>query len=206
MNKWDLAQKAMEEARAAGKLPDSPRSAGISPAHSVRQSTASSLPMRRRGPKKRVDRRLQPGARSVPEGKLNPETLLTNYEKIVRAKLKFLDYAPIIFLSALTGERTGKLFSLIDQVAAARVRRVTTGEMNRWLAQVDLGRGTSPAGREMKIFYITQASVAPPTFVLFTNQARPMHFSYQRFLENRLRAHFDFTGTPIRFNIRLKKR
>jgi GTP-binding protein len=106
----------------------------------------------------------------------------------------------------MTGERTGKLFSLIDQVAAARIRRVTTGEMNRWLAKVDLSRGTSPAGREMKINYITQASTAPPTFVLFTNQVKPMHFSYQRFLENELRAQFDFTGTPIRFHIRLKKR
>jgi GTP-binding protein len=141
-----------------------------------------------------------------PKKKTGPQKLLEDYEKIVRYKLKFLDYAPVIFLSALTGERTGKLFSLIDQVAAARLRRVTTGEMNRWLEKVDLARGTSPAGREMKIFYITQAGTAPPTFVLFTNQAKPMHFSYQRFLENQLRAAFDFTGTPIQFKIRLKKR
>jgi GTP-binding protein len=141
-----------------------------------------------------------------PKKKTGPRKLLEDYEKMVRYKLKFLDYAPVIFLSALTGERTGKLFSLIDQVAAARLRRVTTGEMNRWLEKVDLARGTSPAGREMKIFYITQAGTAPPTFVLFTNQAKPMHFSYQRFLENQLRAHFDFTGTPIQFKIRLKKR
>ncbi len=141
-----------------------------------------------------------------PKKKTGPQKLLEDYEKMVRYKLKFLDYAPVIFLSALTGERTGKLFSLIDQVAAARLRRVTTGEMNRWLEKVDLARGTSPAGREMKIFYITQAGTAPPTFVLFTNQAKPMHFSYQRFLENQLRAAFDFTGTPIKFKIRLKKR
>jgi GTP-binding protein len=141
-----------------------------------------------------------------PKKKTGPQKLLEDYEKMVRYKLKFLDYAPVIFLSALTGERTGKLFSLIDQVAAARLRRVTTGEMNRWLEKVDLARGTSPAGREMKIFYITQAGTAPPTFVLFTNQAKPMHFSYQRFLENQLREAFDFTGTPIKFKIRLKKR
>jgi GTP-binding protein len=129
-----------------------------------------------------------------------------DYENIVRAKLKFLDYAPVVFLSALTGEHAARLFPLIDQVMAARRRRVTTGEMNRWLETVDLDRGTSPAGKKMKIYYMTQAGSAPPTFVLFTNQQRPLHFSYARFLENQLRAHFDFTGTPIQFITRLKKR
>jgi len=135
----------------------------------------------------------------------NPNKLLAEYEPMVRRKLKFLDYAPIVFVSALTGERIGKLYALIDQVAAARQRRISTGEMNRWLANVDLDRGTSPASRKVKIYYVTQASAAPPTFVLFTNQRVPLHFSYQRFLENRLRAAFDFTGTPIRFTQRLKK-
>jgi GTPase len=123
----------------------------------------------------------------------------------VRRKLKFLDYAPVVFLSALTGERTGKLYALIDRVAEARQRRISTGELNRWLSSVDLDRGTSPASRKVKIYYVTQASTAPPTFVLFTNQKLPLHFSYQRFLENRLRAAFDFTGTPIRFTQKLKK-
>jgi DNA-binding transcriptional MerR regulator len=82
----------------------------------------------------------------------------------------------------------------------------TIAGARKHLASVDLERGTSPASREVKIFYITQATAAPPTFVLFTNQTKPLHFSYQRFLENRLRASFDFTGTPIRFNQRLKKR
>jgi len=136
----------------------------------------------------------------------NPSKLLADYEPMVRAKLKFLSYAPIVFLSALTGARVDKLYTLLDRVAVARERRVSTGELNRWLANVDLERGTSPADREVKIFYITQATVAPPTFVLFTNQLKPLHFSYQRFLENRLRNAFDFTGTPIRFNQRLKKR
>ena len=125
---------------------------------------------------------------------------------MVRGKLKFLSYAPVVFLSALTGDRADKLFALIHRVAEARRRRISTGELNRWLASVDLERGTSPAGRKVKIFYITQATSAPPTFVLFTNQAKPLHFSYQRFLENRLRAAFDFSGTPIRFTQRLKKR
>jgi GTPase len=135
----------------------------------------------------------------------NPQKLVSEYETIVRRKLKFLDYAPVVFLSALTGERTGKLYALIDRVAEARKRRVSTGELNRWLASVDLDRGTSPASRKVKIYYVTQAGTAPPTFVLFTNQKLPLHFSYQRFLENRLRAAFDFIGTPIRFTQRLKK-
>jgi GTP-binding protein len=140
------------------------------------------------------------------EKSLRVSRLLADYEALVHNKLKFLSYAPLIFLSALTGERSAKLFSLIDTVAVARQRRISTGELNRWLAEVDLDRGTSPAGHKIKIYYITQASVAPPAFVLFTNQKRPLHFSYQRFLENQLRAKFDFTGTPIRFLQRLKKR
>jgi GTPase len=135
----------------------------------------------------------------------SPEKLLSQYEPMVRNKLKFVDYAPVVFLSALTGERTGKLYALIDQVAEARNRRISTGELNRWLAGVDLERGTSPASRKVKIYYVTQTGTAPPRFVLFTNQKGPLHFSYQRFLENRLRAAFDFTGTPIRFTLRLKK-
>ncbi len=138
--------------------------------------------------------------------RVNPMKLMADYEKLIRAKLKFLDYAPVIFLSALTGERTGGLFALIDKVVEARQRRISTGEMNRWLASVDLERGTSPAERKIKIYYVTQASASPPTFVLFTNQIRRLHFSYERFLENQLRKKFDFTGTPIRFQQRVKQR
>jgi GTPase len=138
--------------------------------------------------------------------RVNPMKLMADYEKLIRAKLKFIDYAPIVFLSALTGERTGGLFALIDQVIAARQRRISTGEMNRWLSSIDLDRGTSPAERKIKIYYVTEASTAPPTFVLFTNQKRRLHFSYERFLENQLRKKFDFTGTPIRFQQRVKQR
>ncbi len=84
--------------------------------------------------------------------------------------MKFLSYAPVVFLSALTGERVEKLYTLIDNVAEARQRRISTGELNRWLAGVDLDRGTSPASRKVKIYYVTQATASPPTFVLFTNQ------------------------------------
>jgi GTPase len=136
----------------------------------------------------------------------NPNKLIQDYEPLVRQRLKFLSYAPVVFLSAKTGEHIDRLYAVIDQVVEARNRRISTGELNRWLKEVDLDRGTSPASREVKIFYITQATTAPPTFVLFTNQLKPLHFSYQRFLENQLRAKFDFTGTPIRFNQRLKKR
>jgi len=151
----------------------------------------------------KAERQAKPGEKvaAVDSGKL-----LADYDKIVREKFKFLAYAPIVFVSALTGQRVGKLYSIIDRVAEARQRRISTGELNRWLKSVDLGRGTSPASRKVKIYYLTQTRTAPPTFVLFTNQPRPLHFSYQRFLENQLRAAFDFTGTPIRFRQRLKKR
>ncbi len=126
---------------------------------------------------------------------------------MVRGKLKFLSYAPIIFLSAKTGERTQKLYSLIDQVAIARKRRISTPDLNRWLKEdVDLQRGSTPKARPVRIYYITQAKASPPTFLLFTNQKTPLHFSFERFLENQLRAKFDFAGTPVRFVQRLRKR
>jgi len=135
----------------------------------------------------------------------NANKLLQDYEPLVRAKFKFLAFAPIVFLSAKTGDHVDRLYTMIDRVAEARQRRISTGELNRWLAGVDLERGTTPASRKVKIFYITQATAGPPTFVLFTNQTKPLHFSFQRFLENRLREKFDFLGTPIRFTQRLKK-
>lgn len=153
-----------------------------------------------------AQKRADAESKSKPAMDVNPMRLMADYEKLIRGKLKFLDYAPVIFLSALTGERTGGLFALINKVLEARQRRISTGEMNRWLASVDLERGTSPAERKIKIYYVTQASASPPTFVLFTNQIRRLHFSYERFLENQLRKKFDFTGTPIRFQQRVKQR
>lgn len=155
---------------------------------------------------KAAQERADAESKSKAATRVNPMKLMADYEKLIRGKLKFLDYAPVIFLSALTGERTGGLFALIDKVVEARQRRISTGEMNRWLASVDLDRGTSPAERKIKIYYVTQASASPPTFVLFTNQIRRLHFSYERFLENQLRKKFDFTGTPIRFQQRVKQR
>ena len=142
------------------------------------------------------------GSPPVDKGKL-----LFDYEKMVKEKFKFLSYAPILFLSAKTGERTEKLFDLIDRVAIARKRKIPTGELNRWLKEdVDLGRASTPKARPVRIYYITQAKVAPPVFLLFTNQRKPLHFSFERFLENQVRAKWDFTGTPVRFVQRLRKR
>ncbi|PYU01518.1 MAG: ribosome biogenesis GTPase Der [Acidobacteria bacterium] len=138
---------------------------------------------------------------------VDPGGLRFDYEKMIRAKLKFLSYAPIVFLSAKTGERAEKLFPLINQCADARRRRIPTPALNNWLKQdVDLQRGTTPKSRPVRIYYVTQAKTAPPTFLLFTNQKMPLHFSYERFLENQLRAKFDFAGTPVRFVQRLRKR
>ena len=133
--------------------------------------------------------------------------LLFEYEKMVKEKFKFLSYAPILFLSAKTGERAERLYGLIDQVAEARKRKISTGELNRWLKEdVDLSRASTPKARPVRIYYMTQAKVAPPVFLLFTNQKKPLHFSFERFLENQLRAKWDFAGTPVRFIQRLRKR
>ena len=138
---------------------------------------------------------------------IDPGKLMLDYEKMIRAKLKFLSYAPIVFLSAKTGERAERLFSLIHQCWEARRRHIPTPALNNWLKQeVDLQRGTTPKSRPVRIYYATQAKTAPPTFFLFTNQRTPLHFSYERFLENQLRAKFDFTGTPVHFVQRLRKR
>jgi GTP-binding protein len=134
-------------------------------------------------------------------------SMLFQYEKIIRGKLKFLSYAPIVFLSAGSGDRVEKIWPLIQQCWQARRRKISTPELNRWLKEeVDLQRGTTPKARPVRIYYITQAKIAPPTFLMFTNQKNPLHFSYERFLENQLRARFDFVGTPIRFIQRLRKR
>jgi len=86
-------------------------------------------------------------------------------------------------------------------------RRVSTPALNNWLKdEVDLQRGTTPKARPVRIYYMTQAKIAPPTFLIFTNQKEPLHFSYQRFLENQLRAKFDYVGTPVRFIQRMRKR
>ena len=119
------------------------------------------------------------------------------YEERLRYGLKFLAYAPVLFLSAHTGKGTEKILPLIEKVAAERRKRITTGEMNRFLKTVDFDRASVPVSKRVKIYYMTQAGVAPPTFVLFTDRAVKLHFSYQRFLENQIRHAFGFMGSPI---------
>ncbi len=119
------------------------------------------------------------------------------YEERLRHELKFLNYAPIVFISAQSGKGTEKIFPLLEEVATERRKRVTTSQMNRFIERVDFERASVPMRQRVKILYMTQASVAPPTFVLFTNRAVKLHFSYQRFLENQIREAFGFVGTPI---------
>jgi GTPase len=119
------------------------------------------------------------------------------YEERLRYGLKFLAYAPVLLLSAHTGKGTEKILPLIEKVAAERRKRITTGEMNRFLRTVDFERASVPMSKRVRILYMTQAGVAPPTFVLFTDRAVKLHFSYQRFLENQIREAFGFVGSPI---------
>ncbi len=119
------------------------------------------------------------------------------YEEQVRRHLKFLSYAPVLFVSATTGRNLDKVFSTLELVARERRKRIGTGEMNRFLSKVDFDRASVPVAKRVKILYMTQAGVSPPTFILFTDRAVKLHFSYQRFLENQIRAAFGFVGTPI---------
>ena len=119
------------------------------------------------------------------------------YEERLRYDLKFLSYAPVLFISASTGAGTEKIFPTLEKVAAERRKRVTTAEMNRFLKHVDFQRASVPMRQRVKIYYMTQAAVSPPTFILFTDRKVQLHFSYQRFLENQIRHAFGFEGTPI---------
>ena len=119
------------------------------------------------------------------------------YEQRLRYALKFLNYAPVLFVSAASGKGTEKILPTIEEVAAERRKRIPTGEMNRFLKTVDFERASVPARQQVKIYYMTQAAVAPPTFILFTDRPVKLHFSYQRFLENQIRRAFGFVGTPI---------
>ena len=124
-------------------------------------------------------------------------------EEDIRRDLSYMTYAPILFISALTGRRVGKLFDYIDAVAEKAALRVSTGMLNEVLADAQ-ARVQPPTdkGRQLKIYYMTQIGVKPPHFVFFCNDAKLFHFSYQRYLENQIRNTFDLTGTPVRITIR----
>jgi GTPase len=148
---------------------------------------------------------LERGDRRKPPGRSKAARLANSqpvgdrriFEQRVRDRLKFLHYAPVLFISAATGEGIGKLFPVLEQVAEERRKRIPTAEMNRFLARVDFERAPLPVRQRIKIYYMTQAAVAPPTFILFTDRRVKLHFSYQRFLENQIRRAFGFLGTPI---------
>lgn len=132
------------------------------------------------------------------------------FEEQLRRALKYLDYAPVLFISALEGtgpEHKGMQMILreVMTVAAARRKRVTTGQMNRFLETIDFQRAPVPMAKRIRIFYMTQAAVAPPTFVLFTDRAVKLHFAFERFLENRIREAFGLKGTPIWFKVKPRR-
>ncbi len=129
------------------------------------------------------------------------------FDENLRHHLKFLDYAPILHISALTGERTTKILETIDKVSASRRTLVSTPDLNKFMEKVTAAHApVSPGHRNVRVLYAAQTGVAPPTFVLFTNVATKLHFSYERYLENRLREAYGFIGTPLKITIRKRSR
>jgi GTP-binding protein len=128
------------------------------------------------------------------------------YEQQVRRNLKFLDYAPVVFVSASEGKNLDKLFKALELVSAERRKRISTGQMNRFLETVDFERASVPYRQKVKIYYMTQAATSPPTFILFTDKDVKLHFSYERFLENQIRKAFGFVGTPIWIKNRARRK
>jgi len=126
------------------------------------------------------------------------------FEAQLRRVLKYLHYAPVIFLSAREGAGLGRVMNEVKKVALERRKRVSTGQMNRFLERIDFQRAPVPMAKRLRIFYMTQASVAPPTFILFTDRDIKLHFSFERFLENQIREAFGFEGTPIWFKVRAR--
>jgi GTP-binding protein len=170
VNKWDLVTNPASNSPATNSNPNTNRSGHKSSTNNQQPATNNPLP---------ADPKL--------------------YEQQVRDKLKFLDYAPLVFVTAATGAGVEALFKKIELVARERRKRVTTGQMNRFLADVDFQRASVPMNRRVKIYYMTQAAVAPPTFVLFTDRDVKLHFAFERFLANQIRAAFGFIGAPIWF-------
>ena len=128
------------------------------------------------------------------------------YTNKVRQILSFMQYAEIMFISAKTGQRLPKLFDMIDMVIENHTMRIETGVVNEIMAEaVAMQQPPSDKGKRLRLYYITQVSVKPPTFVIFVNDKELMHFSYTRYIENRIREAFGFRGTPLRFIIRERK-
>ena len=146
------------------------------------------------------------GLRLDPSGMGKPPANQKLYEQEVRDKLKYLDYAPLLFISAADGKNIEQVFKKVELVARERRKRVTTGQMNRFLEKVDFQKASVPMNKRVRIYYMTQGAVAPPTFVLFTDKDVKMHFSFERFLANQIRENFGFIGSPIWFKIKARNK
>jgi GTP-binding protein len=134
-------------------------------------------------------------------------TYVKTFDEEVRHRMKFLEYAPILHISAMTGERAPKVIETIDKIAAARRRRVPTPTLNKFIEGVTAAKPpVSPGRKHVRIMYAAQIGVAPPTFAFFTNVATTLHFSYERYLVNQLREGFGFIGSPIRLQVRRRKK
>jgi GTP-binding protein len=143
---------------------------------------------------------------------LNKSDLLSKADRVraeesAREKLAFVPYVPIVHTSAKTGRGVAELFATIDQVRGAFLKRVSTGELNRFFEQViEIKPPPTMGGRAPRLYYVTQAEVAPPTFVAMTNAPEAIHFSYRRFVTNQLRQHFGFEGVPVRVHYKARRR
>ena len=125
------------------------------------------------------------------------------YTNKIKDTLSFMPYAEILFISALTGQRLNKIYELIDEIIDSQNMRVPTGVLNEILTEaVAMQQPPSDKGKRLRLYYITQVAVKPPTFVIFVNDKELMHFSYTRYLENKIREAFGFRGTPLKFIIR----
>ncbi|MBR1408518.1 MAG: ribosome biogenesis GTPase Der [Clostridia bacterium] len=131
---------------------------------------------------------------------------LEQKRKEILSDLKFMDYAPVLFISALTGQRVAKILSMVNSVYEQANKRISTGVLNDIMQDIQTAQQPPfMSGRQLRIYYATQQSVAPPTFVLFVNSEELMHFTYERYIENQFRKAFGFEGTPLRFILRNKK-
>jgi predicted GTPase len=190
VNKWDLVTNPGSNNPTTNSNPNTNRSATQKGA----TSSASAAPLSFRSAAEesaspRSGKSAQPADKNI-------------YEQQVRDHLKYLDYAPIVFLSAANKKGIEALFKKVELVSRERRKRVTTGQMNRFLAKVDFQRASVPMNRRVRIYYMTQAAVAPPTFVLFTDRDVKLHFAFERFLANQIRENFGFIGSPIWFKTR----
>lgn len=131
---------------------------------------------------------------------------MREYESKIRQVLSFIPYAEIMYVSAETGQRLPKMFDVIDMVIENQTLRIATGVLNEIMTEaVAMQQPPSDKGKRLKLYYITQVAIKPPTFVIFVNDKELMHFSYTRYLENRIREAFGFRGTALKFFIRERK-